>query len=99
MADLIRVNVMTRISNEAQPHGLIWRSRNVARAGILAGLRAIENRMALHREEAMLRSLDSRLLEDIGFEPPAKSEAKSDSVCRSDFAPLWEPFSWIRFGK
>lgn len=65
----------------------------------LAHIGAIEQRIAQYREEAVLRSLDRRLLEDIGFESAPKHEGRPDHAYRNEFTPLWEVFSWTRFAK
>ncbi len=64
-----------------------------------SALETMRRRVAVYHEEAMLRSLDRRLLEDIGFELPSRTEYRPDHVCRNEFTPLWEVFSWTRFGK
>ena len=91
---------MTDIANQAWPRGSAWNIRATAAHRVAAGLDAIRRYFARTREEAILRTLDKRLLADIGFEPVAENDIKIDDTCRrADFAPLWEPFSWIRFAK
>lgn len=91
---------MSKISPALQPKGSIFRSGyGLVSSTVLSGLVAIERSIARHREEAMLGALDRRLLQDIGFEPAPTAEIKTDHVCRSDFAPLRELFSWARFVK
>jgi hypothetical protein len=45
----------------------------------------------------MLRALDRRLLQEIGFEPAATVESKPDHASSSDFAPLRVVFGWTPF--
>ena len=91
---------MSKLFPALQPKSSIFRSGYwLVSSMILAGRLAIERSIARHREEAMLRALDRRLLQDIGFEPAPTVEVKSDHASRSDFAPLRELFSWARFVK
>jgi hypothetical protein len=91
---------MSTINPRAQSHDSVLTSGyNAVSARVFAGLKAIERRISYYREEAALRSLDRRLLEDIGFEPFPKVEYRPDHTCRNEFTPLWEVFSWTRFGK
>lgn len=100
MADKSEENIMSRITPRTQSHNPVLRSGyNAVSARVFAGLKAIERLVSYYREEAVLRSLDRRLLEDIGFEPLPQAECRPDHACRNEFAPLWEVFSWTRFGK
>jgi hypothetical protein len=90
---------MTSIVPKVRLHrSLFAELRRSAFASMSRARRAIELYLAAQREEAMLRSLDPRLLEDIGFEPAVITEFEPDHASRGDFAPLWEPFGccWHR---
>jgi hypothetical protein len=74
--------------------------RATAAHGVTAGLDAIRRYFLRTHEEAILRTLDKRLLADIGFEPVIENDIKIDDTCRrAEFVPLWEAFSLTRFGK
>jgi hypothetical protein len=91
---------MTEISPTLQPKSsMFWTGYGLLSSKILSGLWVIERNIARHREEAMLRALDRRLLQEIGFEPAATVESKPDHASRSDSARLRELFSWTRFAK
>jgi hypothetical protein len=89
---------MSKISPALQPKSSVFRAGYwLLSSKVLAGLRAIERSIASHREEAMLRALDRRLLQDIGFEPALTGETKPDHSSHSDFAAFKELFGWTRF--
>jgi len=91
---------MTDIAHEGRFHGLTLNARALAADGVAAGLRTIRRYFEASREEALLRTLDKRLLADIGFEPAIENDTKIDDTCRrAEFVPLWEAFSLTRFGK
>jgi hypothetical protein len=89
---------MSKIFPVLQPKSSFFRNGlGLVSSTVLAGLLAIDRSIARHREEAMLRALDRRLLEDIGFEPAPTVESKPDHASRSDFASLRVLFGWTRF--
>ncbi len=91
---------MSEISPALQPKSSIFRNGyGLVSCAVLAGLLTIERNMAGRRQEAMLRALDRRLLEDIGVELAPTVEINSDGANRSNFAVLCEVFSWTRFAK
>ena len=62
-------------------------------------LARIELYFALSREEAILRSINRRLLEDIGYEPIPQADFRPDHVSRNEFTTLAEIFCLTRFHK
>ena len=91
---------MSEISPALQAKSSIFQSGyGLVSSAVLAGLLTIERNMAGRRQEAMLRGLDRRLLQDIGVELAPTVEIKSDCANRSGFAVLCEAFSWTRFAK
>jgi hypothetical protein len=91
---------MTEIFHTLQPkNSMFWAGYGLLSSKILRALRLIDRNIARHREEAMLRTLDRRLLQEIGFEPASTVESKPDHASGSDSARLRELFSWTRFAK
>ena len=91
---------MKKIFPKAQvERSIFWRWCSDLASRFLTALQSINQSISSHRDEVLLRSLDQRLLLDVGFEPVQKTEVAQDHASRSNFRPLLEPFSWTRFGK
>jgi hypothetical protein len=59
----------------------------------------VELYLALSREEAILRSINKRLLEDIGYEPIPQTDFRPDHASHNEFTKLAEIFGLTRFQK
>lgn len=91
---------MSDISPALQAKSSIFRNAyGLVSSRLLAGLLVIEEDLAGRREQAMLRTLDRGVLEDIGVEPAPAAEIEPDHASRGGFAVLYEVFSWTRFAK
>ena len=91
---------MSKNTSELRSSESVLRSgcEAVAR-GVRHALGRIELYFALSREQAILRSINKRLLEDIGYEPIPQTEYRPDHLSRNEFTTLAEIFCLTRFHK
>jgi hypothetical protein len=96
----MEVTVMTRLFPNAEAERWIfWSGYDALGSWLLVLQRSFDQHIVKHRDEAIIRSLDRRLLEDAGIEPMPNLEITPQNASRRHFLPLSEPFSWTRFGK
>lgn len=91
---------MSKITSELRSsHSLLHRGYDAFSCRVRSTFGRLERYIALSREEAILRSINKRLLEDIGIEPIPQTDFRPDHLSRNEFTTLAEIFCLTRFHK
>jgi hypothetical protein len=91
---------MNRVYLRLRSHGpALHRAHIVLSSALRSFFGRIERFIVLYHEQAILRSLDRRLLEDIGFETVTRTKYQVDHASRNEFTPPAEVFGLTRFQK